>query len=327
MSRVIRVVKEFLKSIQVPLPELESVCTTLNVRCGNQDEIDSFVREIVENLGKYDEKIVQRDESVILSGAELLPGLSLAEYWSELSMKTQDAIWKYVNLILLAGAKHVRHLDRTVSNTVSKTDEISISDKLKDPEIREKMMETIRKTIETIPETTESGKDTEEVIKDFMSGLDGTNIGDLVKDIAGDLSGEFSPENLGLPEGADLDSLGTDDLMGILGNPKIAAKLFGIVSKIGDKINGKINGGGIDKEQLLRESQELLAKSGGLLKKMNPQVAEMLRGMGVNPDDLANLSSRKVRRNMERKVKKQKGKVIRKKKTTKGKVKSKPTTE
>lgn len=318
MAKVITVIDEFLKSLQKPLPELQDKCNDVHLRCADKDKHDDFIKEVVDLLGKYDEKIVQRDESVILSGAEILPGLSLAEYWSELSTKTQDAIWKYINLILLAGAKHVRSMNRKVRNEremVGSEGGFDISEKLKDPELREKMIETIRKTMETIPDSTESNADAEKAIGDFMSQLDGTNIGGLIQDIVGDLSGEISPETLGLPEGKDLESLDSEDLMGLISNPVVASKLFGLVSKISDKINGKLQSGGLNKEDLIRESQELLAKSGGLLSKMNPQVAQIMQSMGLNPNDLSKLSSRKVRRMVEKKSKKStKGKVIRKKK-------------
>jgi hypothetical protein len=323
MAKVITIVDEFLKSVQKPLPELESVCRDLSLKCADEETRDDFIRSVIDNLGKYDEKIVQRDDAVIMSGLEILPGLSLSEYWNELSVRTQDAIWKYINLILLAGAKYVRSLDRKrVKNDRVKDDDsaerlgITISEKLKDPEIRDKMMETIRKTMENIPETTDT-EGSEEAIAEFMNQLNGTNIGSLIKDIVNDLSGDISPETLGLPEGADLESLGTEDLMGLIGNPAVTSKLFGLVSKISDKITGKIKSGGINQEDLVRESQELLAKSGGLLNKMNPQVAQMMRSMGINPDDLAGMSSRKMRRAMERKSKakgKKKGKISRKKK-------------
>ena len=323
MAKVITIVDEFLKSVQKPLPELESVCRDLSLKCADEETRDDFIRSVIDNLGKYDEKIVQRDDAVIMSGLEILPGLSLSEYWNELSVRTQDAIWKYINLILLAGAKYVRSLDRKrVKNDRVKNDDsaerlgITISEKLKDPEIRDKMMETIRKTMENIPETTDT-EGSEEAIAEFMNQLNGTNIGSLIKDIVNDLSGDISPETLGLPEGADLESLGTEDLMGLIGNPAVTSKLFGLVSKISDKITGKLKSGGINQEDLVRESQELLAKSGGLLNKMNPQVAQMMRSMGINPDDLAGMSSRKMRRAMERKSKakgKKKGKISRKKK-------------
>jgi hypothetical protein len=326
MAKVITIVNEFLKSVQTPLPELKDVCTELSLRCANEEEHERFIREIINNLGKFDEKIVQRDDSVILSGTEILPGLNLSEYWSELSSRTQDAIWKYINLILLAGAKYVRALDRKRVKNERVSDEdtadqlgLTISEKLKDPAIREKMMESIRKTMENIPDSS-TGEGADEAIGEFMSQLDGTNIGGLIKDIVSDLSGEISPASLGLPEGADLESLGTDDLMGVISNPAIATKLFGLVSKISDKITGKLKSGGINKDDLVRESQELLAKSGGLLNKMNPQVAQMMRSMGMNPDDLAGMSSRKVRRAAERKAKSsgkgksKKGRIVRKKK-------------
>lgn len=323
MSRVVAIIDEFLKSLQKPLPELEETCKDISLRFADEEARESVIRETVETLGKYDEKIVQRDESVILSGIEILPGLSLSDYWGELSARTQDAIWKYINLILLAGAKHVRALDRKNARnerTIAKKDEdvgIAISEKLKDPEMREKMMETIRKTLETIPDTNEEGAGAEEAIGEFMSQLNGTNIGSLIQDIVSDLSGEISPEALGLPEGADLESLGSEDLMGLISNPMVATKLFGLVTKISDKITGKLKSGNINQDDLVRESQELLSKSGGLLNKMNPQVAQMMRSMGLNPDDLAKMSSRKMRRAVEKKAKsskKTKGKIVRKKK-------------
>jgi hypothetical protein len=328
MSRISTIIDEFLKSLQTPLPELEGVCKDIHLKFANEDSREDLIRTTIHTLGKYDEKIVQRDDSVILSGLEILPGLSLAEYWGELSVKTQDAIWKYINLILLAGAKYVRALDRkrvrnerTAAKDTTNNDDgedvgLAISEKLKDPEIREKMMDTIRKTLETIPDTNENTEGTDEMIGEFMSQLNGTNIGSLIQDIVSDLSGEISPESLGLPEGSDLESLGSDDLMGLIGNPMVATKLFGLVSKISDKITGKLKSGNLNQEDLVRESQELLAKSGGLLNKMNPQVAQMMRSMGLNPEDLANMSSRKVRRAVEKKAKSssKKGKVVRKKK-------------
>lgn len=314
MSRVIAVVEEFLKSIQTPLPELGDVCKKLELRCAQKEEHDVFIKEIVDLLGKYDEKIVQRDESVILSGAEVLPGLSFAEYWSELSTRTQDAIWKYINLILLAGAKHIRYVNR---KSEKKTDELGISEKLKDPELRSKMMEAIRTSLEKMPETVNNNEDTENAINDLMSQLNGTNIGNLVKDIVNDLSGELSPDKLGLPEGTNLESMGTEDLMGLIGNPAVSSKLFSLISTIGDKINGKISNGNVSKDDLIRESQELLAKSSGLLNKMNPQVAQMMKSMGLNPEDISKMSSRKVRRAVEKKTKKPKNKVVKRKKPKK----------
>lgn len=321
MSRVIAIVDDFLKSLQKPLPEVSDACKELSLRCANVEERDTFIREIVETLGKNDERIVQRDDAIILSGLEILPGLSLSDYWSELTPKTQDAIWKYINLILLAGAKHVRALDRKARKAGGESVDgnklaESISDRLKDPEIRAKMMETIQKTMETLPETAEM-EGAEEMVNELMGQLNGTNIGSLITDIVSDLSGELTPESLGLAEGTDFSSLDTDNMMEIFSNPIIATKLFGLVSKIGDKINGKIQSGAVDQQKLLEESQALLAKSGNLLKNMNPQMIEMMRSMGVDPDMISQMSSRKVRRAVEKKAKAskgKKGKVVRKRK-------------
>jgi hypothetical protein len=311
MLRVIQVIQNFLNSLATPVPEVKDICLSLELRCKG-DNPNEFIREVLELLGKHDESIVQRDESVILSGAELLPGLVLGEYWTELSEKTKDAIWKYLNLILLSGAKHLRSLERNhrekkTSQTGSRGEdgdgEIPIAERLKDPEIRERMMETIRKTIETLPETTQEGNaEAEAAIQSLMGDLQSTNLGTLIQEIVSDLSGDITPETLGLPEGSTLESMGTDDLMGLLGNPTVAMKLMALVGKIGDKINTRLNRGDISKEDLIRESQELLSKSGGLLGKLNPQAAAMLRSMGIQPEQaLQAMNSRKFKRAMNKK--------------------------
>lgn len=308
MLRVINVIQSFLNSLATPVPELKDVCISLDLRCKG-DNPDEFIREVLELMGGYDEQIVQRDESFILSGTQVLPGLVLGPYWTELTEKTKDAIWKYLNLILLSGAKHLRSLERSqkkssgVRASSESMSSIPIAERLKDPELREKMMDTLRKTIETIPDTTKEGNaEAEEAIQSLMSELQSTNLGNLIQDIVTELSGEITPSALGLPEGKSLETMGTDDLMGLFGNPAVAMKLMGLVGKIGDTINTRLNRGDFSKEDLVRESQELLSKSGGLLGKLNPQAAAMLRSMGIQPEQaLQAMNSRKFKRAMNKK--------------------------
>lgn len=289
--RVIRVLEEFLRNIQTPIPEIKSECDALLMECEKSNKWDTIIRDIISTLGEHDEKIAQRDESVILEGIEILPGIRLNEYWSSLGDKTKDAVWKYINLIMLAGVKYISSSKKKGVPSVSDGDdeterrkkfEEEIAERMKDPELREKMVEAIRKTIETSSETTpETTEETADMIKKFMEGVKETSIGKMVEEISRDLSGELTPSMLNLPEGSTLESMNLEDVLGLMGNSEVSSKIFGLVGKISDKINTRIQSGELSKEDLARESKEFLGKSKDLIGLLNPQAAAMMNSLGL----------------------------------------------
>jgi hypothetical protein len=300
--RVIKMIEEFLRNIQTPIPEVKSECDVLLATCQKSEEWDGLIRKVVASLGEYDERIASRDDSLILEGVELMPGLVLKNYWSALSDKTKDAVWKYINLIMLAGAKYINHSKKVKPASSSVEDdeglisqlnlgeahkkfEEEIAERLKDPSLREKMIETIRKTIES--STTSAGDrpatddETAENIKRFMEGVKDTQIGKMVQEISQDLSGEFTPESLHLPDGKTMESMSLEDVLGLMGNSEVSSKIFGMVGKISDKINARIQSGEISKEVLAKESHDFLGKSKDLIGLLNPQAAAMMNSLGL----------------------------------------------
>jgi len=318
--RVIRMIEEFLRNIQTPVPEVKSECDVLLIRCEKSEEWDSLIRSVVALLGENDERIASRDDSLILQGAELMPGIVLKDYWTALSDKTKDAVWKYVNLIMLAGAKYINHSKKSkvssgsgsgaeagaggsdtveegdddmagllgkLNNTQQKKFEEEIAERLKDPALREKMIETIRKTIESNSSSTSGSgatatdEETAENIKRFMEGVKDTQIGKMVNEISQDLSGEFTAESLHLPEGKTLEDMNLEDVLGLMGNSEVSSKIFGMVGKISEKINARIQSGEISKEVLAKESHDFLGKSKDLIGLLNPQAAAMMNSLGL----------------------------------------------
>lgn len=325
--------ESFLVSVEKVIPEVKESCFL--VRRTIDEDFGKFVKDTVALLGEHDEKIVGRDESVISS--ELLPGLSITPYWKELSAKSKDAVWKYLNLILLAGAKYVRSHQQTVTSaststpTTSGKDETDgdaksssldtdamaeeIARRLRDPELREKMIDAIQKTM------TEGGDDTTglddlddgedgpdimggltsllrglnqsglgtggeggsglnmEAMEGLMDGIRTTKIGKIVEEIAADLSGELRPEMLGLPKGEDIKDVKPADLMKVFGNPDVMGKVMKLIGKIGDNINRRVESGEIRREELAAEGQEIMSKSQDLLKSISPQAASLLSAL------------------------------------------------
>lgn len=305
-TRVIRMIEEFLRNIQTPIPEVKAECDALLILCENKTEWDGIIRKVVALLGEYDERIASRDDSLILQGVEIMPGIVLKKYWEALSEKTKDAVWKYINLIMLAGAKYINNSKKHQSSSAedetnerigdddehdtkektqaAKSVEDEIAERLKDPVLREKMIETIRKTIENNVKSgsgNDSAEETAENIKRFMDDVKETNIGKMVHEISQDLSSEFTAESLHLPEGKALEDMNLEDVLGLMGNSEVSSKIFGMVGKISEKINARIQSGEFSKETLAKESQEFLGKSKDLIGLLNPQAAAMLNSLGL----------------------------------------------
>lgn len=291
--KVQKLIESFLSDITIVIPELGDGC--ISIRDKLVTNADMTIREIVACLGKHDEAIVARRDDFIMKNEDVLPGIKIAKYWNELSETSKDTVWKYLNLLLLAGAKHVRALDRKNKSTPSLSATLGVSDedvtseianKLRDPELREKILETIRETMESMPDEDEDGDGGSinplEKLKEMESlvgELKGTQIGKLVEEIAAELSGDISPAALGLPAEGDLKSMKPQDLMGLIAKPDLLKKIMGIVSKIGTNLNARMESGDLDRELLAKEGQEILSKSQNLLKALSPQAAKMLSSM------------------------------------------------
>jgi hypothetical protein len=335
-TRLRELFESFLVSIEKVIPEVKESCFLVRNRI--DEDFGKFVKDTVALLGENDEKIVGRDETVISN--ELLPGLSITPYWKELSGKSKDAVWKYLNLILLAGAKYVRshqnHRDRDrdsgreedVATGTKDTDEgddkeagldteamaEEIARRLRDPELREKMIGAIQKTMAELPSGEDStglddldgdedgpdimggltsllqglnqtGGDSSapglnmEAMEGLMEGIRTTKIGKIVEEIAKDLSGELRPEMLGLPKGDDIKDVKPADLMKVFGNPDVMGKVMKLIGKIGDNINRRVESGEIRREELAAEGQEIMSKSQDLLKSISPQAASLLSAL------------------------------------------------
>lgn len=310
--KVQKLIESFLSDITLVIPEQADGC--IAVRESLSKDADGVIRGIVRHLGQHDEAIVARDDTFLLEkDAEVIPGVKLADYWNEISETSRDTVWKYLNLMLLAGAKHVRALDRKDKNshnpkTSENTEDLSgediaseIAKRLRDPEVRDQVMETIRNTMESIPDESDEDVDPTQRLKsieNLVEGLQGTQIGKIVEEIASDLSGEFNPETLGLPSETDMKSLGPQDLIGLLSKPELMKKIMTIVSKIGNNLNQRVKNGSLNKEELAREGKEMLSKSQDLLKSLSPQAAKMLSALQGSGG--GKVSTRKMARAMKK---------------------------
>ena len=298
--RVRKLIEDFLSDITIVIPETSEQCMFVRLLL-EQDE-DVCIRNITSHLGTYDERIVARDDNMITSDIPILPGLHIGQYWSELSASSKDTVWKYLNLLLLAGAKHVRAMDRKNPRTTSSDTKSDISgdlaseiaNRLRDPAVRDQMMSTIRETMESIPESDLSGNAIES-LEGFLEQLEGTQMSKIFKEISSDLSGEINLKELGIPNEDTLKSMNPQDLIGLISKPEIMKKIMSLVTKTQGLLQSKLESGEIDKDTLAKEGMDLMSKSEGLLKAFSPQAAQMLSSMGG-----PKMSARDIARNMSK---------------------------
>ena len=193
---------------------------------------------------------------------DFLPGINFRNLWSQdISDKTRETIWKYLQLILL----------RVVSETSEQQsfgDTAKLFEAIDENSLKEKLEQTI-KDMETMfnSETNEQSTNENtsmpeniglnsgdlpnpEDIHNHISGLMNGKLGRLAQDIA-----EETAKDLGNDLG---DIKSADQIFHkLFKNP---GKLMSLVKKVGNRLEEKIKSGEIKESELLKEASEFMTK-------------------------------------------------------------------
>ena len=114
-------------------------------------------------------------------------------------------------------------------------------------------------------------------LHDQLKGLFDGKIGGLAKELAEEISGEFS--NILGEDTSDMKSTG-DVLKKVMQNP---AKMMGLVKTVGDKLKTKMASGQISQDELMREATEIMQKMKGMGEgngQFDDILKTMMKGMG-----------------------------------------------
>jgi len=226
---------------------------------------------------------------------------------SDVSENTKRTIWKYLQLLLftVVGSVKDKSIFGDTANMFDGINEEDLQEKLKDT------MEGITNFFENmgvnLDETAENkeatGGDSEEQKHEFkfdpkegmpnieelhehLRGLFDGKIGTLAKELAEEISGEFS-NILGEDFAADGENSAhttQDVLKKMMKNPK---KMMDLVKTVGDKLKNKMDSGEISKDEIMKEATDILAKmkqmgGGSELNEMLKKFAGGMGGMGKN---------------------------------------------
>ena len=240
-------------------------------------------KESIKNIYEYFKKvlperffdILYKNEDMFKKeeiNTEFLPGIDFKKLWKEdISDKTKETIWKYLQLILFTVIGRVDSQD-------SFGDTAKLFEAINEDELKEKLEETMENLQnmmggEDIIDV--SGIDMEnlprpEQIQDHINGLLDGKLGNLAKEIA-----EETAEELNLNSG-NAQSV-NDVFQQLFKNP---GKLMNLVKNVGGKLDSKIKSGEIKESEIMQEASELLSK----MKDMPGMgdIQSMMRQMGVN---------------------------------------------
>ncbi len=203
------------------------------------------------------------------------------------SDNTKKTIWKYLQLLLfnVIGSIDDKSKFGDAASIFDGIDEITLQNKLKET------MEGLGDFFKNMgdKQTPEGEKheftfdkkdgvpDLDEV-NEHLKGIFDGKIGKLAKELAEEISGDFTDmvgdTNVGTTE---------DVLKSLMKNPK---KMMGLVKKVGDRLTQKMDNGEISKEEIMKEAGDIMARMkdmGGGADKLN-ELFKQFAGKGMRVD-------------------------------------------
>ena len=300
-----KVIKDFVNDIRVTFPEYSPIInkwwkenSTFDYIDEEEDKfkaIQESERKSIELLFSFCQKkypqhffeILYQNDEIYKEGStvdtEFLPHIHFKDLWEfDITEKTRETIWKYLQLILFS-------IINTIDNKDAFGDTAKLFEAINENDFKNKLEETLGKMQEIFnlngKSKTNNGEeddyDVDNESDDVEGECDGSNnsrgpnlnMGDLPnpadlhEHISGMLEGklgklakeiaEETAENLDL--GIDMD--GSSDMKDVLNKiVKNPGKLMGLVKNVGEKLDSRIKSGEIKESELIAEATELVNK-------------------------------------------------------------------
>jgi hypothetical protein len=219
------------------------------------------------------------------ANTEFLPGISFKYLWKcDISDKTRETIWKYLQLILLA-------LVGSMKNKDAFGDTAKLFDSINEDEFKGKLEETLgnmQKMFENVDKSAGSEENpmnglnmdnlpNAEQIHDHITGMLGGKLGQLAKEIAEETAGNLNIDMENVTDAKDV-------FQNLFKNP---GKLMGLVKNVGSKLDERIKSGEIKESELYSEATEIMNRMKDMPGMDNIQ--SMLRQMGMAGGAMPNL--------------------------------------
>ena len=252
-----KVIYDLVNDILFTFPEFKE---RLDVDLHNIKETrdEDSIRNVYEHVKKvYPERffdILYKNAEIFSKediNTEFLPGIDFKQLWQDdVSEKTKDTMWKYLQVILFT-------VIGKVNSEESFGDTAKLFEAINQDELKDKLEETINNLQNMMdcenPIIDVSGVDhlpRPEDIQGHINGLLDGKLGKLAKEIAAETAEELNID-------AENATSVNDVFQNLLKDP---TKLMGMVKNVGGKLDEKIKSGEIKESELMQEASELLSK-------------------------------------------------------------------
>jgi hypothetical protein len=250
-----------------------------------------FPERFFDILNKNDE--IFNDDSTC--NTEFLPGIVFRHLWKcDISLKTKDTIWKYLQLILFS-------IINSVSNSSELGDTAKMFENVDENVLRSKLeetMENMKSMFENIQpnndtnDTNESGQVPHPSAEDIHSHLN-----DIMKGKLGKLAMEFAEETA---QELNLDMENNKDAQSAFQNMfKNPTKLMSVVKNVGAKLDSKIKSGELTESEIISEGMDILNKMKNVPGMENIQSMMSQMGLGKNGKMNMNAMESQMQQNLK----------------------------
>jgi hypothetical protein len=256
-----KVIIDFVKDMLHTFPEILPLLDT-NMRC--IAEGTNVSNECIDNIKEVCEKVYPQrffdilyQNNKIFEEAEplyLLPGIDFRPLWKEnISDKTRETIWKYLQLILFSVVSNL-------SDSSSFGDTAKLFEAIDEEKFKTKLEETISQMQACFDMSGANAVDASginlddlpdpESLHEHVSGMMEGKLGSLAREIAEETANDLHVDM------EDETSVG-DVFQKLLQQPD---KLMGLVQKVGGKLDEKIKTGELKESELLAEAGTIMEK-------------------------------------------------------------------
>ena len=263
-----KVVKDFYRDVLTTFPECKDKLGPSEVAflTGESDDaviIYSYCKKVYPerffDILYQNQEIFEENSDV---NTKFLPNIDFKNLWKEdISEKTRDVIWKYLQLILFS-------VSNGLDSQESFGDTAKLFEAINEDELKSKLEQTMKEMNQMFKDASDnmfqdlsgdafdmSGINMEDMpnpeeMQDHINGLLGGKLGRLAHEIAEETATEL---NVDMEDASNV----SDVFQKLFKNP---GKLISMVKKVGSKLDSKLKSGEIKESELMEEASELMEK-------------------------------------------------------------------
>jgi hypothetical protein len=222
------------------------------------------------------------------SDTEFLPHIHFKNLWQfDISQKTRDTIWKYLQLIMFS-------IVGSIDNKEAFGDTSKLFEAINEDEFKTKLEETMEQMSGLFEKSEKGSEDSSSSSPSNDSSLPNAN--DIHAHITGMLDGKLGKLAKEIAEetaaGLNIEMDDATDMKSVFNNLiKNPGKLMGLVKSVGDKLDTRIKSGEIKESELMAEATEIMNKMKDMPGMDNIQ--SMLNKMGMGAGGKMNMGAMK----------------------------------